>query len=92
MAVQESLFGSILPIYSSKMTDKITKIAKWKKNLHIPALIILQLIFIILFAIFVDYNPDSAKPILYMKKGHSTDEIQNHKSFATDNLGVYPSK
>ena len=77
--VQESLFGSILPIYTSKMAAKT---AKWKKNLHIPALIMLQLMFIILFAIFVDYNPKSAKPNFSSKKAHDP---------ATD-LVVYPSK
>ena len=58
------------------------KTAKWKKNLHIPALIILQLIFIILFAIFVDYNPKSAKPNFRSKKEHNP----------SGDLEVYPSK
>ena len=84
--VQESLFGSILPIYPFKMAAKT---AKWKKNLHIPALIMLQLIFIILFAIFVDYNPKSAKPL----PNGALDATKDENSKETNNtLNVYPSK
>merc|ERR1712158_38575 len=33
---------------------------QWRRALHIPLLVILQILFIILFACFVDYDPQSA--------------------------------
>jgi len=33
---------------------------QWRRALHIPLLIILQITFIVLFAVFVDYDPQSA--------------------------------
>jgi hypothetical protein len=52
----------------------------WRRVGHIPVLIILQVIFIILFAKFVVYNPDNA---------YSTDSSYPE---AIESLGVYPSK
>ena len=49
----------------------------------------LQLIFIILFAIFVDYNPKSAKPL----PNGALDATKDENSKETKNpLNVYPSK
>lgn len=33
---------------------------QWRRALHIPLLVILQIVFIVLFAVFVEYDPQSA--------------------------------
>ena len=38
----------------------MTDVYQWRRALHIPLLVILQILFIILFACFVDYDPQSA--------------------------------
>jgi len=54
---------------------------QWRRALHVPVLIVLQVLFIILFAIFVVYDPESVAPT---EQKHSHDhhdhDHQDHKS------------
>ena len=38
----------------------MTDVYQWRRALHIPLLVILQILFIVLFACFVEYDPKSA--------------------------------
>ena len=53
----------------------------WKRAAHVPTLIILQLVFIILFAIFVVYNPED-----------STYHEKDSKVKAKERMEDYPRK
>ena len=44
---------------------------QWRRALHIPVLIILQILFIILFGIFVVYDPETV--------GYDPEHIEEHK-------------
>lgn len=56
------------------------KLRYWRRFGHIPALIVLQIIFIVLFAKFVIYNPENAL--------HG---FKTHKG-ARDIMQTYPRK
>ena len=60
---------------------------QWRRTLHIPFIIILQILFIILFAIFVRYDPQEAlgssedPPLLNVSDSHSIDPQTTPKSY-----------
>ena len=56
-------------------------LSMWRRSAHVPALIILQIVFIILFAIFVVYNPDD-----------STYAGKDSKAVAKEKMADYPRK
>ena len=52
---------SIIFVCGYRLREAMKKdVYQWRRALHIPVLIVLQVIFIILFGIFVVYDPKSA--------------------------------
>ena len=76
-----------------KMGDKIKHFVRFG---HIPLLIILQIIFIICFAVFVDYDPITAKPhgsgTYKAGKGTKGTEHGTSNEEGADHYSGYPSK
>ena len=54
---------------------------QWRRSFHVPVLIFVQIVFIVLFGVFVIYDPNSAV-------GHSADAKDN----AQDQIKIYPSE
>ena len=52
----QALFSCVAIVWKAMKKD----VYQWRRALHIPVLIVLQVIFIILFGIFVVYDPKSA--------------------------------
>ena len=79
--------------YLPKMGDKIKHFVRFG---HIPLLIVLQIIFIICFAVFVDYDPITAKPhgSGTYKAGKDTkgEEFKTSNEEGADHYSGYPSK
>ena len=79
--------------YPPKMGDKIKHFVRFG---HIPLLIILQIFFIICFAVFVDYDPITAKPhgSGTYKAGKDTkgEEFGTSNEEGADHYSGYPCK
>ena len=74
------------------MGDKIKHFVRFG---HIPLLIILQIIFIICFAVFVDYDPIYAKPHgsgTYKSGDNEGKDFENSNEEGGAHYAGYPSK
>lgn len=74
------------------MGDKIKHFVRFG---HIPLLIILQFFFIICFAVFVDYDPITAKPHAKGTYKHGDNKGEDHGTSneeGTEHYSGYPSK
>ena len=58
---------------------------QWRRAFHIPTLIVLQIVFVILFAQFVVYDPVSSI-------GRANANVDKVNDEAKDKIAIYPSK